>query len=390
MIDVRPIAYLIPIDEQVLDDITPLVRIASLADEDAIVQATIKIYRRSTGLLLYTALTRELPIAAGTQIRAAAEYPWSPPAPADDDYFIMCETLAISTISGTHYRGFLGAWTFNVKPGPMGPAPAAHAPTHTRGGMDELEVDDLATDETDTAKRLGPDGTGGLSWMTGGGGGGTPSDTVVSETSPSQTPAAGTASTYSRGDHTHGTPTNTPAAHAPSHSKGQSDELEVDDLATDETSTAKVLKPDGSGGVAWGTGGGGPGGSDTDVQYNDSGALAGSAALTFNKSATAPTLLVSGSSNYEQALELVNTNNQHSALRMLRYSGDLAVDQGYLYGNLFLRIGRDQMTPINAMQLFRNGIIVNVLKSGTSQSNAGAAANELWILTSDNSIHIGT
>ena len=48
------------------------------------------------------------------------------------------------------------------------------------------------------------------------------------------------------------------------------------------------------------------------------------------------------------------------------------------------------MTPINAMQLFRNGIIVNVLKSGTSQSNAGAAANELWILTSDNSIHIGT
>jgi len=38
------------------------------------------------------------------------------------------------------------------------------------------------------------------------GGGGTPSDTVVSETSYGQSTAAGTETTYSRGDHTHGTP----------------------------------------------------------------------------------------------------------------------------------------------------------------------------------------
>ncbi len=37
-------------------------------------------------------------------------------------------------------------------------------------------------------------------------GGGTPSDTVASETEFGQSPSAGTATTYSRGNHTHGTP----------------------------------------------------------------------------------------------------------------------------------------------------------------------------------------
>src|SRR6266487_3626529 len=40
----------------------------------------------------------------------------------------------------------------------------------------------------------------------GGGGSGTPSNTVVTETSYSQSSNAGAATTYSRGDHTHGTP----------------------------------------------------------------------------------------------------------------------------------------------------------------------------------------
>ena len=44
-------------------------------------------------------------------------------------------------------------------------------------------------------------------------GGGTPADTVASETSFGATPAAGSASAYSRGDHTHGTPTNPVTGH---------------------------------------------------------------------------------------------------------------------------------------------------------------------------------
>ena len=40
----------------------------------------------------------------------------------------------------------------------------------------------------------------------GGGGGGTPAMTVVSETSPGQSPAVGSSTDYARGDHSHGTP----------------------------------------------------------------------------------------------------------------------------------------------------------------------------------------
>ncbi len=40
----------------------------------------------------------------------------------------------------------------------------------------------------------------------GGGGGGTPATSVVSETSPGQSPAVGTSTDYARADHTHGTP----------------------------------------------------------------------------------------------------------------------------------------------------------------------------------------
>jgi hypothetical protein len=46
----------------------------------------------------------------------------------------------------------------------------------------------------------------GVDWEAGGGGGGTPSGTVVTETSFGQGSTPGVANTFSRGDHTHGTP----------------------------------------------------------------------------------------------------------------------------------------------------------------------------------------
>lgn len=55
-------------------------------------------------------------------------------------------------------------------------------------------------------------------------------------------------------------------AHAASHEQSGADELEIASLATSETDTALVLKPDGTGGVAWGadaTGGGGGGSSES-------------------------------------------------------------------------------------------------------------------------------
>ena len=59
-------------------------------------------------------------------------------------------------------------------PTPAG-TPAAHASSHEDGGVDELEIADLATAETDTALVLHPDGAGGVAWgadATGGGSGG--------------------------------------------------------------------------------------------------------------------------------------------------------------------------------------------------------------------------
>ena len=53
--------------------------------------------------------------------------------------------------------------------------PKLHAADHSDGGVDEIEVEDLATGETDTALVLKPDGAGGLVFgadVGGGGGGG--------------------------------------------------------------------------------------------------------------------------------------------------------------------------------------------------------------------------
>jgi len=60
----------------------------------------------------------------------------------------------------------------------------------------------VAALDADTGEVLDGDGNP----VTGGGGGGTPSATVVSETAYGQSASAGNASAYSRGNHTHGTP----------------------------------------------------------------------------------------------------------------------------------------------------------------------------------------
>jgi hypothetical protein len=143
MLDVRPTAYIVPLAEQVLDDITPVVQVTSAGDEAAQVTGLIRIYRQSTDQLLYTSELAVTIVPGHTTVNIAALSAWSPPAPADDDYFILCDTMAISVAEPTDpdtMRASLGAWHFDIKPGPMGPAPAAHHATHENGGMDEISV----------------------------------------------------------------------------------------------------------------------------------------------------------------------------------------------------------------------------------------------------------
>jgi len=144
MLDVRPVAYIVPLAEQVLDDITPVIQVQSFGDEDARVTGLVRIYRQSTDQLLYTSELATTIVTHGTTVNIAALSAWSPPAPADDDYFILVETLAQGTAPDPPMRSFLGAWEFDVKPGPMGPAPAAHHVTHEDGGMDEISIAGLA------------------------------------------------------------------------------------------------------------------------------------------------------------------------------------------------------------------------------------------------------
>jgi len=88
-------------------------------------------------------------------------------------------------------------------------ADAAGALTAVPVGAD-TEV--LTADSTDAE---------GVDWAAGGGGAGTPSNTVVAETSYGQVSTAGLSGTYSRGDHSHGSPSLTAAAPATTEGIGQ-------------------------------------------------------------------------------------------------------------------------------------------------------------------------
>jgi hypothetical protein len=61
-------------------------------------------------------------------------------------------------------------------------------------------------------------------------------------------------------------------------------------LPTSDGDAGQFLKTDGSGVLSWGAVGGTPGGSDTQVQFNDGGVFGGDAGLTFNKTAKTITL----------------------------------------------------------------------------------------------------
>jgi len=143
MLDVRVRRYVSPLAEQVLDDITPAIEVRNYADEDATITGHVRIYRKSTDSLEYTSELAETELEHGTTATIPALSAWSPGAPADDDYFILADIVATSYLPGPPLPAVLGAFTFDIKPGPMGPAPAGHHATHENGGMDEVDCTGL-------------------------------------------------------------------------------------------------------------------------------------------------------------------------------------------------------------------------------------------------------
>jgi len=186
VLDVRPVAYISPVAEQPIGPITPSVHAISYGDEASIVTGLFRIYRKSTDQLLYTSEILPAAIAGhGTAVLHALT-PWNPPAPADDDYFVLFQLTAVNELVPDGVTSSLGSFIFDVKTVPMGPVPAGHHTTHELGGMDEVDVtglpgsgggpggniEDLPTAEMDDALVLAPDGAGGVEFRAESGGGG--------------------------------------------------------------------------------------------------------------------------------------------------------------------------------------------------------------------------
>jgi hypothetical protein len=142
-------------------------------------------------------------------------------------------------------------------------------------------------------------------------------------------------------------------------------------LPTADGTNGQVLATNGSGALSWATGGGGSvAGSDTQIQFNNSGAFGGSSILTFNKSTTTPNLNLGGVSGVTSAtLQLrapsatngpwvgLNTTNDGAGV-FWTWDG-LAVPLRFVGGG------------VEAMRIVPNSNILLVGKTGASASDVG-------------------
>lgn len=165
MINVRITGYVVPLAEQPQASLTPVISVQNFADEDAVITGLIRIYRESTGLLIYNSELAVTQLENHSSTNIAALTPFDPPAPADDDYFVKADLVATSYLPGPPLSVTLGAWHFDIKTPPMGDAPAGHHGTHEADGSDEIEAGNLGTTEMDDTLVLAPDGAGGVHFV---------------------------------------------------------------------------------------------------------------------------------------------------------------------------------------------------------------------------------
>jgi len=150
MLDVKITAYIVPVAEQPQASLTPVISVANIADEGAVITGLIRIYRESTGLMIYSSELAVTQLEHHSTTNIAALTPFDPPSPADDDYFIKADITATSYLPGPPTHDSLGAWYFDIKTPPMGEAPAGHGTTHELGGSDEVShgaLEGLADDD---------------------------------------------------------------------------------------------------------------------------------------------------------------------------------------------------------------------------------------------------
>jgi len=124
-----------------LGPITPIIHVKNSGDEGAAVVGLVRIYRISTGLLVYDSNISPQTVEAGATAELEALTAWLPPAPADADYFVNGWLTATSTTCATiPWSGNVPSLTFAITAPPPGPYPDPHAPTHEVGGSDPVVV----------------------------------------------------------------------------------------------------------------------------------------------------------------------------------------------------------------------------------------------------------
>jgi len=164
VLDIRATAYISPLSEVEFTDVTLTVHIVNVADETGQITGLFRVYNDTTHELLHSSEIAPLTLSAGQSADVSALTDFSPPAPLDDTYFVIFTGNASNPLVPRGINFFLGSFHFDVKPGPLGPPPAAHHTTHEQAGADPIDVEDLGTDELDDTLVLSPDGAGGVQW----------------------------------------------------------------------------------------------------------------------------------------------------------------------------------------------------------------------------------
>jgi len=144
VLDIRAVAYIAPLSEVDFAPVTLTVRLVNMADETGLVTGMFRVYNASTGLLIHTSDIVPVSMPAGATVDASALTNWDPPGPAVDVYQVTFSGSATNALVPDGIVIFLGLFTFDVKPAPLGPVPAGHHVTHEDTGIDEVDVTGLS------------------------------------------------------------------------------------------------------------------------------------------------------------------------------------------------------------------------------------------------------
>ena len=141
MLDIRVDGFTVPLAEVELGPITPAVAFANIADEGAYLTGLVRVYRISTGLMVYDSQLTPSTIPAGGSAVVEALTPWLPPGVAEDDYFVNGWASAVSTgCEKVPWSGNIPSFYFDITAPPPGPYPDPHASTHEAGGSDPVAL----------------------------------------------------------------------------------------------------------------------------------------------------------------------------------------------------------------------------------------------------------